>query len=50
MLTLEKRLHAVAVKKGDDDLLKVVNDTIDGLKKSGELRKMAERWQLPYLL
>jgi ABC-type amino acid transport substrate-binding protein len=47
---LEERRVAVAVKKGDDDLLSVVNQVIDELRKSGELRKMIERWRLPYLL
>ena len=47
---LEERRVAVAVKKGNDDLLRLVNDTIDDLKKTGELRRMTEKWHLPYLL
>lgn len=47
---LEQRQVAVAVKKGNADLLRVVNETIDGLKRSGELKRMAEKWHLPYLL
>jgi len=47
---LEERRVAVAVKKGDDDLLGVVNEVIDELRKSGELRRMIEKWRLPYLL
>jgi aspartate/glutamate/glutamine transport system substrate-binding protein len=47
---LEERRVAVAVKKGDADLLHVVNQTIDDLKKAGELKRMTEKWHLPYLL
>jgi aspartate/glutamate/glutamine transport system substrate-binding protein len=47
---LEQRLVAVAVKKGNDELLRVVNETIDELRRSGELKRMTDRWHLPYLL
>jgi putative glutamine transport system substrate-binding protein len=47
---LEPRLHAVAVKKGEASLLRAVDETIDSLKKSGELKRMTEKHQLPYLL
>jgi len=47
---LEERQVAVAVKKGDADLLRVVNQLIDELKRSGELKRMTEKWHLPYLL
>jgi ABC-type amino acid transport substrate-binding protein len=47
---LEERRVAVAVKKGDADLLRVVNETIDGLKKTGALKRMTDKWHLPYLL
>jgi ABC-type amino acid transport substrate-binding protein len=47
---LEERRVAVAVRKGDEDLLALVNQVIDELRKSGELRRMTEKWRLPYLL
>lgn len=46
----EPRSCAVAVRKGDAALLKLVNETIDELKKSGALKRMTEKWKLPYLL
>jgi aspartate/glutamate/glutamine transport system substrate-binding protein len=47
---LEERRVGVAVRKGDADLLKLVNETIDDLKRSGELKRLTEKWHLPYLL
>jgi putative glutamine transport system substrate-binding protein len=47
---LENQQFAVAVKKGDTDLLKVVNATIDDLRKTGDLKQLTDKWQLPYLL
>ena len=47
---LDRRAYAVAVRRGDQDLLALVNRVIDGLKQSGELKRRAVRWQLPYLL
>jgi aspartate/glutamate/glutamine transport system substrate-binding protein len=47
---VESREYAVAVRKGDADLLRVVNATIDELRKSGELKRMIAKWRLPYLL
>jgi aspartate/glutamate/glutamine transport system substrate-binding protein len=47
---LEERRVAVAVRKGDGDLLSLVNQILDELKKSGELKRMTEKWHLPYLL
>ncbi|HZS35221.1 MAG TPA: transporter substrate-binding domain-containing protein, partial [Polyangia bacterium] len=47
---LEERRVAVAVKKGDAELLGLVNQTIDELARSGELKRMTEKWHLPYLL
>jgi putative glutamine transport system substrate-binding protein len=47
---LESRQYAVAVRKGDADLLRAVNQTIDELVRSGELRRMTEKWHLPYRL
>jgi len=47
---LEERRVAVAVRKGDKDVLQLVNDTIDDLKKTGQLKRMTEKWHLPYLL
>jgi putative glutamine transport system substrate-binding protein len=47
---LEERRVGVAVRKGDADLLKLVNDAIDELRRTGELKRMTEKWHLPYLL
>ncbi|HXU74446.1 MAG TPA: transporter substrate-binding domain-containing protein [Polyangia bacterium] len=47
---LEERRVGVAVRKGDDDLLKLVNETIDDLKRTGELKRLTDKWHLPYLL
>ena len=47
---LEERQVGVAVKKGDADLLAAVNQAIDELRKSGQLKRMTEKWRLPYLL
>jgi len=47
---LEERVVAVAVKKGEPELLRAVNETIDELRRSGELKRMTEKWHLPYLL
>ena len=47
---LDERAVAVAVKKGEPALLRAVNDTIDELRQSGELKRMTEKWHLPYLL
>jgi putative glutamine transport system substrate-binding protein len=47
---LEERRVGVAVRKGEADLLRLVNETIDDLKRSGELKRLTEKWQLPYLL
>ncbi|NGX96459.1 MAG: transporter substrate-binding domain-containing protein [Candidatus Afipia apatlaquensis] len=35
---------AIAVKKGDADLLKVINDTIVELKSNGQYDKLLEKW------
>lgn len=35
---------AIAVKKGDKDLLKVINDTITELKSNGQYDKLLEKW------
>jgi aspartate/glutamate/glutamine transport system substrate-binding protein len=47
---LEERRIGVAVKKGEPELLKIVNDTIDELKRTGELKRLTDKWHLPYLL
>ncbi len=47
---LEERAVAVAVKKGEPALLRAVNETIDELLRSGELKRMTLKWHLPYLL
>jgi aspartate/glutamate/glutamine transport system substrate-binding protein len=47
---LEERQVGVAVKKGDADLLAAVNQVIDELRTSGQLKRMTEKWRLPYLL
>ncbi len=35
---------AAAVKRGNEDLVKVINDVLKGLKDSGEYKKMANKW------
>jgi putative glutamine transport system substrate-binding protein len=47
---LDERQVAVALKKGEPALLRAVNDTVDELRRSGELARMTARWHLPYLL
>jgi putative glutamine transport system substrate-binding protein len=47
---LEERMVAVAVKKGEPALLRVVDEAIDELRRSGALERMTEKWHLPYLL
>jgi putative glutamine transport system substrate-binding protein len=47
---LEQLNVGVAVKKGEPELLRLVNETIDALRASGELEKLAAEWKLPYLL
>lgn len=47
---LEARRVAVAVRKGNVELLGLVNATIDELERTGELRRMTQKWHLPYLL
>jgi ABC-type amino acid transport substrate-binding protein len=48
-LMLAPRAFAVAVRDADDDLLALVNDVIDDLRRRGELERMAERARLSYL-
>lgn len=36
----------IAVQKGNEELLKVINDTIDELKSTGEFDKLTEKWGL----
>lgn len=38
--------YGLASKKGNDGLAKVINDTIDEMKKSGELDKLIEKWEI----
>lgn len=38
--------YGIASKKGNDGLAKVVNDTIDSMKQSGELDKLIAKWGL----
>lgn len=40
--------YGVGIKKGNGDLLKLVNDTIEAAQKSGELKKLADKWKVPY--
>ena len=47
---LDERLVAVAVKKGEPGLLRVVDEAIDELRRSGELKRLTGKWHLPYLL
>jgi arginine/lysine/histidine transporter system substrate-binding protein len=42
-LTVEK--YAIAVKKGDDAMLKVVNDVLGEMKSSGELTKVVDKYK-----
>jgi ABC-type amino acid transport substrate-binding protein len=47
---VDERPVAVAVAQPNLELLRAVNDTIDELKRTGELRRMTQKWHLPYLL
>ncbi|HEY1584441.1 MAG TPA: transporter substrate-binding domain-containing protein [Polyangia bacterium] len=47
---LDERMVAVAVKKGEPELLRVVDEAIDELRRSGELKRLTGKWHLPYLL
>ena len=47
---LDRRAYAVGVRRGDDDLLALVNGVVDKLRQSGELKRRAGQWKLPYLL
>jgi putative glutamine transport system substrate-binding protein len=38
--------YGIATKKGNDDLAKLVNDTVKDLKSSGELQKMIDKWEI----
>ena len=38
--------YGIATKKGNDGLAKVVNDTVNELKKSGEIDKLIQKWGL----
>ena len=38
--------YGIATKKGNDGLAKLVNDTVNELKKSGELDKLIKKWGL----
>lgn len=39
-----KQEYGLVSKKGNDDLAKVINDTINEMKQSGELDKLIEKW------
>jgi putative glutamine transport system substrate-binding protein len=39
-----KQEYGLVSKKGNDDLAKVINDTVNEMKKSGELDKLIEKW------
>jgi aspartate/glutamate/glutamine transport system substrate-binding protein len=43
---LNREQYAVAIKKGNGDLLQAVNDTIADLRRTGELERLAAKWQL----
>ncbi|GEM_PF-1069788 len=45
LLTIED--YGIAIKKGNDDLLKLINSVISDLKKSGELKRLAETANFP---
>jgi ABC-type amino acid transport substrate-binding protein len=34
----------------EPELLRLVNETIDDLKHTGELKRTADKWRVPYLL
>lgn len=36
--------YGIATKKGNDGLAKIVNDTVDEMKKSGDLDKLIKKW------
>ncbi len=38
--------YGIATKKGNDGLAKLVNDTVNELKKSGEIDKLIQKWGL----
>ena len=40
--------YGVGLKKGNDDLVKFVNGVIEKGMKNGELKKLAEKWQVPW--
>lgn len=40
--------YGVGMKKGNDDLVKFVNGVIEKGMKNGELKKLAEKWQVPW--
>ena len=48
LLTSEQ--YAVGVRKGEAELLRVVNSVIEELRRTGELRKLAEKAGFPYEL
>ncbi|MBI2303220.1 MAG: amino acid ABC transporter substrate-binding protein [Chloroflexi bacterium] len=45
--TLSREEYGIAIKKGNDDLLRLVNSVISELKKSGEIKQLAERAKFP---
>lgn len=38
--------YGIASKKGNDGLAKLINDTINEMKKSGELKKLIDKWEI----
>jgi ABC-type amino acid transport substrate-binding protein len=42
--SFDKEEYAIAVKKGDEDMLKAVNDTLAKLEQSGEMDKIVEKY------
>jgi putative glutamine transport system substrate-binding protein len=47
---LDESPVAVAVKKGDGELLRVVNETLAELQRTGALERLTVKWHLPYRL
>ncbi len=41
---IDKFQYAVVVRKGEDELLAKINETIDRMKTSGDLEKLKEKW------
>lgn len=45
---LTKEAYAIAIKKGNDELTEEINNVLDELKADGTLKKIFEKYDLPY--